>query len=88
LTDRRGGVRGGRGAGPAIGNVIDLNRLSIGQPELRNDLPAGAARILQPATGYVATMADGAATRVQDRDTGMRPGRLARGAAGAHARRR
>ena len=62
-------------------NVIDLDRLSIGQPELRYDLPAGAARLLQPASGYLATTVNGVITRADDHDTGARPGGLLRGSA-------
>jgi len=60
-------------------NVIDLDRLRIHRPELRNDLPAGAGRILQRSTGYVATMVAGDVVRDHDEDTGVRPGRLVRG---------
>lgn len=57
-------------------NVIDLDRLTVGLPETFHDLPAGGARLLQPVTGYVATMAGGVITRRKDADTGARPGRL------------
>lgn len=60
-------------------NVIDLDRLQILEPELRADLPTGAKRILQGATGYVATTVAGTVTRDHDTDTGERPGRLVRG---------
>ena len=62
-------------------NVIDLERLKICEPEVRHDLPTGAARIMQAAEGYVATLVNGVVTRDQDADTGARPGRLARGGA-------
>ncbi|QXC63348.1 amidohydrolase family protein [Aquihabitans sp. G128] len=62
-------------------NVIDLERLTIKSPELRHDLPTGAARIMQGAEGYVATLVNGVVTRDHDQDTGARPGRLARGTA-------
>ena len=61
-------------------NVIDFDRLQIKRPELRFDLPAGASRILQPAEGYAATLVGGVVTRRDDKDTGERPGRLARAA--------
>jgi N-acyl-D-amino-acid deacylase len=60
-------------------NVIDLERLDIAAPYLRYDLPTGASRILQPASGYVATLVAGEVTREHDADTGARPGRLIRG---------
>jgi len=59
-------------------NVIDMDRLQIGIPRLRWDLPAGGARFLQTATGYVATVVNGHPVREQDVDTGARPGRLLR----------
>ncbi len=60
-------------------NVIDFDALRIRAPELRHDLPAGASRILQPASGYAATLVAGEVTREDDTDTGARPGRLVRG---------
>ena len=60
-------------------NVIDFDRLSIGMPELRYDLPCDQPRLLQPATGYLATMVAGTCIRENDADTGQRPGRLVRG---------
>jgi N-acyl-D-aspartate/D-glutamate deacylase len=60
-------------------NVIDRSRLAVGRPASHADLPAGGARLLQPVTGYVATVLNGVVTRREDRDTGARPGRLVRG---------
>ncbi|MFM7120472.1 MAG: N-acyl-D-amino-acid deacylase family protein [Gammaproteobacteria bacterium] len=62
-------------------NVIDYARLALGEIELRRDLPAGGARLMQGAEGYVATLINGTLTRRFDRDTGARPGRLVRGRA-------
>ena len=59
-------------------NVIDLDRLTLGRLEVKNDLPAGGSRILQDATGYIGTFVHGVRTRDQDRDTGARPGRVIR----------
>lgn len=59
-------------------NVIDFDSLSLGQLELHHDLPAQGNRLLQSAQGYVATLVDGVCTRVNDQDTGQRPGRLVR----------
>ena len=59
-------------------NVIDLDRLRLHQPRAVDDLPAGGRRILQDATGYVATVVHGVVTRRDDVDTGARPGRLVR----------
>jgi N-acyl-D-aspartate/D-glutamate deacylase len=55
-------------------NVIDFPNLSLGALEVRRDLPAGGSRILQSASGYVATFVNGVRTRDHDRDTGARPG--------------
>jgi N-acyl-D-aspartate/D-glutamate deacylase len=60
-------------------NVIDYTRLTLGDLELRQDLPAGGVRLMQGAEGYVATLINGVQTRQFDRDTGARPGRLVRG---------
>jgi len=60
-------------------NVIDFDNLTIQAPFVRHDLPAGGSRVLQPSTGYKATMVNGVVTRLDDNDTGERPGRLVRG---------
>jgi N-acyl-D-aspartate/D-glutamate deacylase len=62
-------------------NVIDLPRLKLGPLELRHDLPAGGARLMQGADGYLATLVNGVVTRREDEDTGERPGRLVRASA-------
>ena len=59
-------------------NVIDFDRLQLGALEVRADLPAGGTRILQPASGNLATYVNGVVTRKNDLDTGARPGRLVR----------
>ncbi|OAO03548.1 hypothetical protein A8B75_10880 [Sphingomonadales bacterium EhC05] len=59
-------------------NVIDFERLQLKGLEVHADLPAGGKRILQPATGYIATFVNGVKTRENDRDTGARPGHLLR----------
>ncbi len=59
-------------------NVIDFDRLGVSLPRIVADLPAGAQRFLQDATGYVLTMVNGVPTRRNDRDTGARPGRITR----------
>ncbi len=61
-------------------NVIDLDRLSLHVPEFRHDLPSGAGRLVQAATGYTATVVAGTVTRRNDSDTGARPGTLVRSA--------
>ena len=63
-------------------NVLDFDNLTIVAPSIRADLPTGARRILQPATGYLATMANGEVVRRHDDDTGARPGYLLRSGRG------
>jgi N-acyl-D-aspartate/D-glutamate deacylase len=63
-------------------NVIDFGNLRLGELEVRRDLPAGGARLMQGAHGYLASMVKGELTRRMDQDTGARPGRLLRGKAG------
>lgn len=59
-------------------NVVDFENLQLGGLEVHADLPAGGKRILQPASGYLATFVNGIKTRENDKDTGARPGRLLR----------
>jgi N-acyl-D-aspartate/D-glutamate deacylase len=60
-------------------NVIDFDRLNLQAPEIVNDLPAGGARIMQRATGYVATIVSGTVVYREGVATGALPGRLVRG---------
>ena len=59
-------------------NVIDFEVLNIDYPTAVDDLPAGGRRLMQHATGYVATIVHGEITRRNGVDTGARPGRLVR----------
>jgi N-acyl-D-amino-acid deacylase len=59
--------------------VIDFDALGLRRPEIRHDLPAGGRRLVQEATGYVATIAAGQVTYEHGRATGPLPGRLIRG---------
>jgi N-acyl-D-aspartate/D-glutamate deacylase len=61
-------------------NVIDLGRLTLRRPAMHHDLPAGAARLLQTAEGYTATIVSGEVITRDGVDTGARPGTLLRGA--------
>jgi cytosine/adenosine deaminase-related metal-dependent hydrolase len=63
-------------------NVVDLDRLGTGTPELVADLPAGGQRLVQRASGYRATVVAGTVVHRDGTDTGARPGRLVRGARG------
>ena len=59
-------------------NVIDFAALELHAPRPVDDLPAGGRRVLQDATGYIATIVNGTVTRRNGYDTGARPGRLVR----------
>ncbi len=61
-------------------NVIDLDGLRLGVPEVVADLPAGGKRIVQRAVGYLATLKSGVVTFLDGHATGEHPGRLLRGA--------
>jgi N-acyl-D-amino-acid deacylase len=61
-------------------NLIDLGALTLEPARVAYDLPAGGRRILQGASGYVATIVNGVVIRRFGRDTGARPGQLVRGA--------
>ncbi len=61
-------------------NLIDYDALALGAPFVTNDLPAGGRRLLQKASGYVATIKSGTVTFEHGEPTGALPGRLVRGA--------
>ncbi len=61
-------------------NVIDYDRLKIEPLEVHYDLPAGGRRLMQRATGYVATIVNGVVVTENGVPTGALPGRLVRGA--------
>jgi N-acyl-D-aspartate/D-glutamate deacylase len=63
-------------------NVIDFENLRLGSPWMAHDLPSGGRRLLQEAEGYDYTIVAGEVTRDHGKDTGVRPGRLLRGALG------
>jgi len=73
--DDRGTLEVGRRADV---NVIDHANLSVDAPVAHQDLPAGGTRLMQPVTGYIATLCNGVVTRDNDTDTGEFPGRLVR----------
>jgi N-acyl-D-aspartate/D-glutamate deacylase len=60
-------------------NVIDFEALGIDAPRMVYDLPAGGRRLIQEATGYVATIKRGVVVRENDEATGEHPGGLVRG---------
>jgi N-acyl-D-aspartate/D-glutamate deacylase len=66
-------------------NLIDLDSLGIGAPEMRHDLPADGKRLVQRATGYRATLVAGQVIFRDGEPTGSLPGTLLRGAQPAPA---
>jgi len=60
-------------------NVIDYDALQVGKPYLVNDLPGGATRLMQSATGYKATIVAGQIVQRDGQETGARPGGVVRG---------
>ena len=63
----------------ADANIIDHAAIGVRPPELVRDLPAGGTRLMQRATGYVATIKRGVTVAEKGELTGERPGRLQRG---------
>jgi len=59
-------------------NVIDLANLALDEPRVHYDLPAGGRRLIQTASGYVATLVGGTIVSRNDAPTGALPGRLVR----------
>ena len=60
-------------------NVIDHDGLRLHAPELVEDLPGGASRLIQRADGYLATVKGGEVTFAAGEHTGALPGELLRG---------
>jgi N-acyl-D-amino-acid deacylase len=59
-------------------NVIDLARLASGPIEFAHDLPGGAGRFTQGATGYRATLVNGSVMVRDDEHTTARAGQVLR----------
>ena len=59
-------------------NVIHLDALALGEPEVHYTLPSGGRRLIQRASGYTATIIKGESVSRQDEPTGKLPGRLVR----------
>jgi N-acyl-D-amino-acid deacylase len=59
-------------------NVIDYANLKLHSPKVVHNLPAGGHRMVQHATGYVATIVSGEVTYRHGQMTGALPGRLVR----------
>lgn len=60
-------------------NVIDYEQLDVEPAQIAYDLPTGARRYVQKATGYAATICAGIVVAENDTFTGARPGKLIRG---------
>jgi len=59
-------------------NVFDAARIGELQPEIVHDFPGGAPRYVQRATGYKATVVNGAVSLLDGELTGERAGRALR----------
>ena len=60
-------------------NLIDFDRLGIDAPRMAYDLPTGARRLIQRATGYHMTIKSGVPIMENGQETGALPGGLIRG---------
>ena len=60
-------------------NIIDFDRLHLEAPYFTHDLPANGKRLMQKASGYLATIVNGVPVAVNGKSTGDLPGRLIRG---------
>jgi N-acyl-D-aspartate/D-glutamate deacylase len=62
--------------------VFDPGTISAEMPEVVDDLPAGARRLIQRARGVAATVVNGEVLLRDGKHTGALPGRLLRGPLG------
>ncbi len=60
-------------------NIIDLDNMRLHAPEMVNDLPSGARRLVQRADGYHVTICSGVVTYRDGEATQAMPGKLVRG---------
>jgi N-acyl-D-aspartate/D-glutamate deacylase len=60
-------------------NIIDFDNLTLHEPTVVNDLPAGGRRLVQKASGYTATLVAGKVAFREGKPTGELNGRLVRG---------
>jgi len=67
-------------------NIIDYENLRFETPKMVFDLPAEGRRLVQDASGYVATIVSGEVIVEHGKPTGVLPGRLIRGPQAAPAR--
>ena len=59
-------------------NVIDFENLTLHEPEVLHDLPAGGRRLVQRASGYEYTIVSGQIAFKDGESTGVLNGRLIR----------
>jgi N-acyl-D-aspartate/D-glutamate deacylase len=59
-------------------NVIDYENLTLHEPEIINDLPAGGRRLVQKASGYEYTIVSGEVAFKDGEPTGVLNGKLIR----------
>ena len=60
-------------------NIIDFDKLNVSHPKMVYDLPLGGKRLIQDATGYIATIKSGEIISENGKATGSLPGKLIRG---------
>ena len=59
-------------------NVLDFENLTLHEPEVLHDLPAGGRRLVQRASGYEYTIVSGQVAFKDGESTGTLNGRLIR----------
>ena len=60
-------------------NIIDFDKLNVSHPTMIHDLPLGGRRLVQDATGYIATIKNGKVVSENGHANGVLPGKLIRG---------
>jgi N-acyl-D-amino-acid deacylase len=65
--------------------VFDAEKITPMLPRLNHDLPTGARRLKQKATGLKTTIVNGQVLLKNNEHTGALPGQLLRGSLGARA---
>ena len=60
-------------------NIIDFDKLNVSHPTMIHDLPLGGRRLVQDASGYVATIKNGQVVSEHGKANGVLPGKLIRG---------
>ncbi len=66
-------------------NIVDFDGLTVDQPTVAYDLPAGGKRLVQRSRGYNHTFVSGVEVSTDGEPTGLRPGNLLRGGTEAPA---